>query len=965
MPETISPNSPDDLGNGQGPQKKSQVNSENQNQEDFTNIGNPPENKAKTQEEPENVKISERLNEKNEFVEIQEAVILAESVIDGSWAQSQEALRARERYGRKGFISSIKEFIGGERIGWNPHKDVAKTDLTKGEIVKGKERRWLNPLIKGIIGGGALAAGIFTVPAWATALVGLGAGYLTRAGVESFKLWKEKKLGIRNTIENSYVAKYNKAIELSKQLLDNLAEKKATNHELYYQQCKELIEFIKNSDSQAISQYEQEVDVAELNQQSIEQLEEKQQKFEKKWKLIEDISAFVAGVGAAAIYSLTIGKAKILEELLKKQYDFDGDGIAHTVQKTKEGWVYLYNNISESVPRNVQILNYGKFGAHVLGGNLDKFFNAQVGIQFVKQLVPVLVGTIGALGLQTAYRVGELKYGEKAAKNISQERRNADQFEKILEKTEIGQKKFAEEKNKLVQEKQEKLVNFRKQFKPGQVVRVRFSKGKEAIITNLNQDSVSLKMIDIKNQPNIELNWTTFQNYFQNIITNDINFLYDPDESFMIAGRSGISKEEYQWLEDNKNLKFFTIPEDYNHKVFDRSGKSLNEGKYEITQLDIDNNIMKIEDDTGKIWSIFLPWPLKHTSFWSQREKMQNQPISKQSEKVRQETSPEVTTANLNHFKELSKKDSLETQESYEASLDKVIEVLKNQGGIVELKENVPTIVIPDIHARREMLFNILDKNLVSKDNKEKKKIFDFLKEGKINIVCLGDGMHSEVAENWTWSDNNDPQKQIKLEEEMIKSLGAMKMIMDLKSTFPENFHYIRGNHDNILGQEGDMPGFAKYNSESINIKQWVENKYGRDFLNKYASMEKNLPLLAKLNKSVVFSHTAPSDILSSAQINDRNPAVLGANYNNNTGGGLTWTDNTRGQTSQEKVEGTLHNIGADGAKWIIGHRPTGNEKYREQFNGKLIQINDPNKGLFAIIQANKTFDPKNDIKEV
>ncbi len=965
MPEIISPNDPDNLENERSTQDNSQVNPENQNQADFTNIENPLQNKAKTQEEFENAEISERLNEKNEQIDIQEAETLAVSVIDGSWIQSREALRARERYGRKGFISSIKEFIGGERIGWKPHENIAKNGLREGEIVKGKERRWLNPLLKGIIGGGALAAGIFTAPAWGTALVGLGAGYLTRAGIESFKLWKEKKLGIRNTIENSYVAKYNKAIELAKQLLDNLAEKKATNHELYYQQCKELIEFIKNSDSQAISQYEQEADVAELNQQSIEQLEEKQQKFEKKWKLIEDISAFVAGVGAATIYSLTIGKAKILEELLKKQYDFDGDGVAHAVQKTKEGWVYLYNNISESVPRNVQILNYGKFGAHVLGGNLDKFFNAQVGMQFAKQLVPVLVGTIGALGLQTAYRVGELKYGEKAVKNISQERRNADQFEKILEKTEIGQKKFTEEKNKLVQEKQEKLIKFQKQFKPGQVVRVKVLTGNEAFITNLNQDSVSLKMLKAKGQPNIELNWATFQNLFQNIVTNDINFLYDPDKRVRAAGKFGTSKEEYQWLEDNKNLKFFTIPEVYDHKVRDRSGKSLNEGKYEITQLDIDNNIMKIKDDTGKIWSIFLPWALKHTNFWSQREKKQNQPISQQPEKAGQETSPENTTTNLDYFKELSKKDNLETKESYEASLNKALEVLKNQGGIVELKENIPTIVIPDIHARREMLFNILDKNLVSKDSKEKKKIFDLLKEGRINIVCLGDGMHSEVAENWAWSDNNDPQKQVKLKAEMIKSLGTMKMIMDLKSTFPENFHYIRGNHDNILGHEGDMPGFAKYNSESINIKQWVETSYGRDFLNKYASMEKNLPLLAKLNKSVVFSHTAPSDIFSGVQINERNPAVSGANYNENTGGGLTWTDNTRGQTSSEKIEGTLHNIGADGAKWIIGHRPTGNEKYREQFNGKLIQINDPNKGLFAIIQANKTFDPKNDIKEV
>ncbi len=292
----------------------------------------------------------------------------------------------------------------------------------------------------------------------------------------------------------------------------------------------------------------------------------------------------------------------------------------------------------------------------------------------------------------------------------------------------------------------------------------------------------------------------------------------------------------------------------------------------------------------------------------------------------------------------LAKNNELETQEKYEQSIEKAIESLKGTEGIVELDKDIPSIVIPDLHARRQFLIDVLEGK-----TPEGKNVYDLLKKGKINIVCLGDGMHTENLLSWVGTDKENLMKS-----EMIRSLGMMKMIMDLKAQFPKNFQYIRGNHDDIMG------GFIKYSNESQEVREWITTNFGKEFLNKYKAFEDMLPIMV-VGKDFVASHAAPGGVYTKDSILNRDPKVVGTEPDDSGHHrGLTWTDNTTGQTNENYIQETLKNLGLDGYKWIIGHRPVyeNNGKYREQFGGQLLQINNPKKEVFAYIPADKEFDP-------
>jgi len=357
-------------------------------------------------------------------------------------------------------------------------------------------------------------------------------------------------------------------------------------------------------------------------------------------------------------------------------------------------------------------------------------------------------------------------------------------------------------------------------------------------------------------------------------------------------------------------------------------------------------------------------------------------------------------------IKSFSRRKRLESKKSYEDSLDKGINALIKNKGIVELKnKNIPTIIISDLHARREYLFNVLQYRPF-----KTKRIYDLLKEGKVNIVCAGDGMNSEIPGNWVTyfipyslnfyyerfsfhlkksSDNlkarlekvaGKPYEEMKiaeinrikedslvekawkkldlklvewlLDEEMISAFGLMKLVMELKSHFPENFHFVRGNHDDISMETG---GFAKFANESTDVKNWVVKKYGQEFLDKYAKFVRLLPLIVKGNGFVV-SHSAPEQIFNRQQINRKSKKVIR---------GLTWTDNTEEISLQEQVIQTLKNIGAENSTWLIGHRKVLDGNYRAQYGGKLVQFNHHKKELIGIIPVGRAFNPEIDIIDI
>jgi len=392
------------------------------------------------------------------------------------------------------------------------------------------------------------------------------------------------------------------------------------------------------------------------------------------------------------------------------------------------------------------------------------------------------------------------------------------------------------------------------------------------------------------------------------------------------------------------------------------------------------------------------------------KEKQGQQKVEVVSQDKSSEQGGDVFFANLEDVRSFANKQKLEAKVSLEQSLRRAMEALKNEQGIVELKNaDVPTIVISDLHARREFLAEVLGQK-----NESGETVFDLLKSGRVNLICVGDGMHSERSESWNpatapyhleklkkelgggianpleeykklleketnkkygeltpleikkakekpelkakWAEFEPELRKAMMDNEMVKSLGTMKMVMELKAQFPDSFHYTRGNHDDM---DERISGFAKYmdqSSESREVKMWVTKNYGQDFLNDYSEFEESLPLMIKGGDKLVVSHTAPAEAYNKDQIISRDKDVAK---------GLMWTDNNKEGTSKEKVEGTLKNIGAQDAVWIIGHRPVEKGNYQQQFNGKLVQINNTQEHVVAVVNSDGSFDPEKNVHKL
>lgn len=79
-------------------------------------------------------------------------------------------------------------------------------------------------------------------------------------------------------------------------------------------------------------------------------------------------------------------------------------------------------------------------------------------------------------------------------------------------------------------------------------------------------------------------------------------------------------------------------------------------------------------------------------------------------------------------------------------------------------------------------------------------QFFDLLQRGLVNVCCVGDIVHSDERFDWVINDNGDWTHEL-LEKEMLRSLGSAAMIMYLKMQYPEHFHCLRGNHDDMAGE--------------------------------------------------------------------------------------------------------------------------------------------------------------------
>ncbi|MBU1922858.1 MAG: hypothetical protein KJ710_01165, partial [Candidatus Omnitrophica bacterium] len=253
----------------------------------------------------------------------------------------------------------------------------------------------------------------------------------------------------------------------------------------------------------------------------------------------------------------------------------------------------------------------------------------------------------------------------------------------------------------------------------------------------------------------------------------------------------------------------------------------------------------------------------------------------------------------------------------YYFEIDNATGKIVNVSGIKTLRRDIPCIVIQDLHALSDQFADIFltEINGVS--------VLRLLVEGKLQVVLLGDIMHSEDQELmekikdefWALNDNAEvkqmdfaiyisdliekegeiPAGLKNMYEEATRSLKTAAMVMLLKQSFKDNVLILKGNHDNIKNDnDARIPGFDKddvvkegYGNMYFNkfivfpgdgeaYKAFYKAMFGQEFIDAYAIWD-NVMEIAALMGPVVFTHGPSWKELTFEQIEKRDPEAVRA----------------------------------------------------------------------------------------
>jgi hypothetical protein len=340
--------------------------------------------------------------------------------------------------------------------------------------------------------------------------------------------------------------------------------------------------------------------------------------------------------------------------------------------------------------------------------------------------------------------------------------------------------------------------------------------------------------------------------------------------------------------------------------------------------------------------------------------------------------SAENPARSLETLREFARRDQLELLETYQSALDSVLALLADSDGLIRLPD-LPTLILPDLHARRALLIDVLSTSLTDGPYAGR-QVFELLQEGRINIVCVGDIVHSEERSDWVINNDGEWTQEL-LEREMVRSLGAGMMIMYLKLQYPDHFYCLRGNHDDIAGELAEdfrkfvglkyvndellfvdgRPVVTGDKGESKLVREWVLQRadWGQPFLHTWAQFERSLPLFAQASYYVI-SHSLPLIPLSEAEIRDpHRPREIALELTSRRGIDAT------------AIYGTLENLGLKEQvkRWFHGHSQvapdTNDGKYEESLAGLVVRLNNPRRYVFAYVPASdneRLFDPAQDV---
>jgi len=280
-------------------------------------------------------------------------------------------------------------------------------------------------------------------------------------------------------------------------------------------------------------------------------------------------------------------------------------------------------------------------------------------------------------------------------------------------------------------------------------------------------------------------------------------------------------------------------------------------------------------------------------------------------------------------------------------------------GGLVLLDPGLSTIVVPDLHARMDFFLGVLGYQA-----EEGSRTLDLLEEGRLQVVCLGDGVHAEgrAAQRWQAAQAeflDTYRTHGSMDDEMRESLGVMEMVMEVKRRYPALFHFLKGNHENITNESGggNLP-FRKFALEGIMVLSYMKQFYGPQLLGQYARMEKELPLLA-VGPDFLLSHAEPATFFPPHRI-------IGYRTDPEVVEGLTWTDNDEAEPGSvdQMLECYLGEEAARGALYLGGNRPAAGS-YKLRAGGKYVQIHDPERFVIAHLPATGGIQLERDIVRI
>ncbi|OQY35031.1 MAG: hypothetical protein B6241_02605 [Spirochaetaceae bacterium 4572_59] len=305
-------------------------------------------------------------------------------------------------------------------------------------------------------------------------------------------------------------------------------------------------------------------------------------------------------------------------------------------------------------------------------------------------------------------------------------------------------------------------------------------------------------------------------------------------------------------------------------------------------------------------------------------------------------------------------------------NMDLAVKVLRNEnpiirpydrndkpGGLLVLDSEIPVVLVPDLHARRNFLREVI--NWLTPNGET---VLERLMDHSLQLLCLGDGFHAEKREYFRWVSSfeefqNNYKRHKNMDLEMSESFGLMEMIMILKREFADHFHFLKGNHENIRNEEGagNHP-FGKFVYEGEMVKQWVLRFQGQEFLDAYAEFEYLFPYMA-VGNNFMASHAEPLEYYFSDE-------VINIDGDDELKLGLTWTRNDQAKTGS--VQKFLKEYGKEFNRtldyYIGGHR-TISTRYNLRAQGKYVQIHNPDRMQIFYSNPEKSADPETDVIDI